>query len=158
MSVALSHGVNRIIAQLLIDLGLGSAVPADENAELEEWPVYIGLEPTSPDNCLTVYTTVGIGDIRVMYGTLHQHYGFQIRLRSATQEVGELKGYEVRRQLAENVTNRQVTVADSDFSLVVASYHLPCIARIGQLLDNGRDGVTARRIYTLNATAVILPL
>lgn len=155
MSTPLSHGVNRIIAQLLIDLGVGVAVPTDETELLSDWTTFVGMEPTSPDNCLTVYSTQGVDGPREMYGTLHTKHGFQVRIRAATQEAGELKGHEVRRQLAENVNQRQVSVVDT---LATVSYVLPCIARIGQLLDNGREPHTNRRIYTLNATASILPL
>lgn len=154
MPNTLLHSPALIIAKALTALNLGTEVPTDPMTPLSPWPVYAGKEPSAPDNVITVYTTVGTDDPREMFGTLHQHYGFQVRVRAAKAEDGEVKGYAIRRALAEDVTKSTVYVGSAN-----TPYYIQCCARIGQLLDLGDDKPqTARRLFTLNAVATLRPL
>lgn len=131
-----------IIRQLLIDLNLATVSAT--------WPVYATGEPASPDNCITVYDTVGFSDGRSMIdGELWTHYGFQVRVRSKDHNTGWLKADSIRTTLAQSVYERTVAIDDEH-------YFVHCIARIGQVLPLGKErGVSERSLFTLNATVPI---
>ncbi len=96
MSVYLHHSPARILAQALIQLGLGS------NPTLAAaWPVYATYEPAHPDDVISTYDSVGINHGRTMYdGENQEHPGVMIRIRSTTQQVGYLKGSSIQEALA----------------------------------------------------------
>lgn len=134
-----------VVRALLISLGMGTD-PASETS----WPIFSTGEPDTPDNCITVYDTPGIGDGRSMVdGELFTHYGFQVRVRAITALVGWQKANAIRTAMAQSVSKMRVSVDSS-------RYYVQCIAKIGNVLPLGRDTGNSRRyLFTLNAVVPI---
>ena len=143
----LNHSPADVVRSLLIQLGLGSDLPANDQSPLSAWSVYKGAEPSAPDNVLTVTDTVGRESLREMVsGRVHSFYGFQVRIRSADPDEGFLKADAIRKGLAEDVLRSQVNVETS-------VYFVQCISRIGAILPLGWDTPTTKRsLFTINAT------
>lgn len=134
-----------VIGQMMIDMSLGT--DSDDNGE---WPIFVNSEPSTPDNCITVYDTAGIDNgSDMILGRLMQYHGFQVRVRAKTHRAGWLKADEIRANLAESVYQRAVAVEDHD-------YLVQCIGGIGTVLILGREvGVSKRSLFTVNATATM---
>lgn len=147
MASTLAHSPAAIIRKLLIDLGLGA-----EPTPTAAWPVYDANEPTSPDNCITVYDTQGIGAGRSMIdGELLGFNGFQVRVRGVDHPTGWTKADAIQTTLAKQVLRKVVHVGASNYLVHAAS-------RIGDVLALGKDPDSKRRIFTLNAIAAIKQL
>lgn len=149
MSSSLAHSPAEIVRQLIIDAGLGSDIGSNL-LPLGPWPVYDASEPNEPDNCITVYDTLGHDDARLLLGgELQQHYGLQIRIRALSHPVGWVKGTAIRTFFSEIVKTSNVTLES-------VSYLVWAITRIGQLSALGYDtSISKRRIFTLNCTTAI---
>src|SRR5690606_37798810 len=107
MAGLLSHSPADILRQLLIDLGLVNA-----HDEVGDWPAFTHFEPTTPDNCITTFDTVGIRHNRLMTpGQTQHHYGLQVRVRAALSPVGFEKINEITIGL-ESVYRRLVSLTD----------------------------------------------
>ena len=150
-TVGLVHSPADIVAQLLIDLGLGTDPTTNGT-----WPIYVGREPTIPDNCITVYDTAGVDDGRSMIdGETWNHYGFQVRVRSVDHRTGWVKADTISSTMAMNVLRTSTTITDSDGTKT--NYRIQCIARIGDTLKLGKEVPTSKRdIFTVNATMTLL--
>lgn len=143
MPNTLSHSPADIVAQLLIRDSIG----ADPDVSpLGSWPVYVGGEPNTPDNCLTVYDTAGSDDGSSMIdGELFGHSGVQIRIRAKDHRTGWTKADALQTHLAEGVLDEIVTVQST-------TYLVHCFARIGDVLALGKDAPTSKRsLFTVNA-------
>lgn len=153
MSGQLNHSPAEIVRQLLVDLGLCSD-PADD--PLSAWPAYVGVEPASPDNCVTVYDTAGSPDGRHMpTGEAVQHHGFQVRVRSATHQKGWGKVQAIRVGLSENVRLEYVEIA-ATADTPLTGYDVHAVARLSPINALGFEtGVTKRCLFTLNAVAAL---
>jgi hypothetical protein len=139
----LAHSPADVVRQLLIDLALGTAAGT--------WPVYADGEPDSPDACITVYTTAGRDQGRVMVGNLLATYGIQVRVRAARYAEGWVKADSIRETLARSVYQETPRV---DGTL----YVVHAIVRIGQVLAIGRDvPKTGRELFTVNCEARLRP-
>ena len=149
MAQTLNHTPADVVRQVLIDLGLGSDLPANGlTTPLSDWPVYKGLEPSDPDDVITVYNTAGRPDVRDMFGKLYTSYGVQLRVRAADPDQGWLKADALRTGVSE-VVRQQVNVG-------ATAYFVQCFNRIGDVLELGRDAPTTnRQLYTLNPTVRI---
>lgn len=148
MANYLDHTPADVVRQILIDLGLGTGLPATDSDPLAAWPVYKGLEPSAPDDVVTVYNTAGRPDARDMFGKLYTSYGIQLRVRAADPDDGWLKADAIRTGLAE-IARRHVTVEST-------AYFIQCFNRIGDVLELGRDAPTTnRQLYTINPTVRI---
>lgn len=141
----LSHEPARIIRELVVGIGLG-VNPVSANLSPLPWSAFNGVEPSQPDQCLTVYDTDGQSDGRHMIdGNLWYHYGFQVRIRSREKHEGYQKADSVRHTFAEAVYMTPVHVGTS-------SYLIQCIAKIGGVLYLGQDvSKTKRFLHTVNA-------
>lgn len=117
------------------------------------WPCYVGVEPDSPDECITLDDTTGQGDGRDMNGgELNAHMGLQFRFRSLTAKSGWTKAQAVRAWLSEQVFAMTVTIDSS-------TYRVHCFSKIGQVLKLGTDGPNSKRwLHTLNAMISIRQL
>lgn len=138
-----------MVKQLLVDLNMGVLPSYNASGAYVglPWPVFASGEPDIPDNCITVYDTTGIKDTRNMYGGLvFYHLGFQVRIRAVDHTSGWLKAEEIQDALAKQVLRRQIVVTDGN------TYLVQCIAKIGRILDLGKDmGNSKRTLFTLNA-------
>jgi hypothetical protein len=86
-----------VIRQILLDAGIGVAIPASEQAiDPDAWLCYIGHMPdvngsggapgtvarAVPQNAICVYDVPGMQSARCMRGERNEHPGYQIRVRS----------------------------------------------------------------------------
>jgi len=147
MSGSLSHAPSQIVRQLLIDLGLG----ADGGST---WPVYAEQEPDSPDACITVYETAGVGRGRFQQsGGVQVLYGIQVRVRAANAQKARTKADDVLYSLTQEVYQDVVAVTDDEgYGTGSSSYTFCNISyRSGPLpvLDPNSN----RGVYTLNMLA-----
>jgi hypothetical protein len=137
----LAHTVAEVVRRLLVDLGVGTS-----RANNLPWSAYHGTEPPTPDDVLTVFTTTGRNDGRAMLdGRLWQHFGFQVRVRSAGQASGALKADEVRTTLA-------MAVYDEVVTLDATHYLVHCCGGLGEVLPLGPEvgGGRGRYLFTVN--------
>ncbi len=146
MSESLNHSPADVIAQVLIDLGV-----ATDPTDGLSWPVFVGSEPTAPDNVLTVYDTDGVQHGRSMIdGEIQEHFGFQVRVRATTHKVGFQKAFDVRRQLAENVAFRSVLLETDDY------YDVHAVSLQKGIFSLGTENpASKRRLFTFNGLAVL---
>lgn len=141
------HTPAQVLQQLLIDFGFGfdgTPVPPPP------WSCYATNEPDTPDDCITVYDTVGrtFGRENII-GDILEHYGLQFKVRSSTYDVGWLKARALSQLLDEAVRLNTVNV-DS------ATYLVFSVNRTGPILPLGKDVPGSKRnLFTVNATAAI---
>lgn len=136
----LTHSPADVTRWLLCALGL--ATDPDDGST---WPGYATGEPSSPDNCITVYDTAGGDDGRSMVtGEVFGNNGIQVRIRSSTHTVGWQKADAIWTTLAEGVYDQTVTVGST-------SYLIHCYTRIGDIIAIGKESPTSKRsIFTIN--------
>lgn len=144
MSSPLLHSPADIVRVLLVNLGLGANPPNST------WPVYSTNEPDIPDNCITVFDTVGKGDGRSMTdGELFDHYGIQVRVRATTFSVGYQKVNAIRVAFSESVIEEVVTISGTN-------YLVKSITQISQIFPLGKEVPTSRRtLFTVNALVTV---
>lgn len=145
----LTHSPADVIRNLIIDLAHGTA-PSDE----DDWPVYVGNEPDTPDNVITVYDTAGRLDSKNMTdGEVVEHPGFQVRVRSASQNQ-YYAGYNKIDAIAKALD--AVTVATVQVGDVAgtgdATYTVTAATRTSSILAFGaaETGLTKRSVFTVN--------
>ena len=107
--------------------------------------MYVGSEPSSPDNCITVYDTAPKDDGRSMIdGETFHHYGLQVRVRAKDYRTGYRKAEEIHVTLDEEVRANVVHI-DS------VKYIVDAIGGT-TLMTLGRDSATTKRsLFTVNA-------
>lgn len=140
----MNHRPSDVVRKLLVDMGLGfnPASPA------VDWTTVAGNEPDAPDLCITVYDTQGRGQGRSMIdGEVLGHYGINFRIRSRTDREGWRKAHAISEAIAEDVYDETVSIVEG---LATYAYSLHCFANIGDILPNGDEPGTKRRIHTLN--------
>lgn len=109
MTSRLQHSAADVIRYLMVAQGLGVLPSAGGS-----WPIYVGTEPETPDNCLTVYNTTPVKDGRYMVsGQVAQHYGVLVRVRGVNQQTIAAKAEEVKAVLTEQVQLATVDVGPS---------------------------------------------
>lgn len=137
-----SHSPADVLRWALVDLAVLSA------PNIGDWPGFADYEPSTPDECVTLYDTQGNDDGRSMNdGALYSHHGIQVRIRSKTAPVGWDKAEQVRIALAQSIKLMPVSV-DSE------QYLIQAVTRIGQVLPIGRETPTTkgRFVFTINTT------
>lgn len=143
----MNHTPADVIRYLLISLDLGS-LPTD----LEDWPIFYGDEPNTPDNCITLYDTPGTDQGRSMIdGALFGFYGFQVRVRAATKSAGYLKALGIQTVMAQSVIRETVTIEGT-------GYFVHSISNIGDVLDLGKPPQSSRVLFTINAVTSVRQL
>lgn len=147
MTGRLNFDPAEIVQQLLIDLGIGTAV-ADEL----DWPIYHDSMPDTPDDCIRVKSTEGRDNGRVQHsGEVQEHYGIQIKVRSKSAVDGFTKAHRIASTL-DTVIHRNEVEVDLDL------YRVNSIRRVGNVLALGKEPDSNRRNWTVNGLASIEPL
>jgi hypothetical protein len=136
----LVHSPADILRHALINLGVGPLPPTTP------WPIFASSEPDVPDNCITVYDSLGNDDGRTMpNGTLQQHQGIQVRIRSLDHATGWTKSQQIRSILAEGIYYTGVLIGTTP-------YLIHSVNQIGNVLALGKEIPTSKRtIFVINA-------
>jgi hypothetical protein len=123
---------------LLVELGLGEDPPS------VIWPIRVASEPDSPDNHITVFDTLGVTRGRTNpNGEVQLRHGFQIRVRSATHEVGYAK--------LNNIAIELDTVYQHVITIDASRYLVHAITQRGDIIPLGKEVPLAKRnLFTLN--------
>lgn len=133
-----SYSPADVLAQLLTDMGLVS--PSDG----EPWPVFVAVEPSSPDSCVTTYDTSAVDYGRLMTGERQEHHGVQIRIRSRTHS----EGYSKAKAIAEAMDT------DVYWATVVLGSRTYCVQAVSRASDVtvlGKESPTSKRsLFTVN--------
>lgn len=151
MSTTLIDSPAQIVQALLVQLGLATDPVLNPGAA---WPAFVRSEPNVPDDCITVKDTAGVSDGRSMInGELWEHYGFQIRVRSTSDQVGWNQAEAIREGLAK-VYMATVKTPDNQRWTVQA------VTGIKEVLPLGKDTSASKRsLFTVNAMLpLIVPL
>lgn len=135
--------MSRIVQQLLQDLDLA----VDYNGTADEWPAFIGVQPPSPNNVITVYDTEGIKQGRVMIdGEVQDKAGVQIRIRAEGPVDGYVKGRAILNGFDKSVDRNTVIVGSNQ-------YVINSMSRQTDVLSLGLEEGTGRLyLHTLNYT------
>lgn len=143
MSGALDHPINRIIAELLIDLSVGTSITSGE------WAVFAGSLPDQPDSCIRVSETTSVSDGRLHpTGLTVTHPGVQILIRDPEQEDGHEKANAIAVAL-DTVERDVVTIGAS-------TYLIQAVNRVGDPIYLGTDVPRSQfHLYSLNATVTL---
>lgn len=139
----LNHTPQRIIQQLIVDMGLATDPPDDA-----EWPIYVDSLPDEPDDVATVYGTEGRLTGRNMIGDVLDHPGVQIRVRSGSTVEAYRKLARILSELSK-VNRRSVTVMD-DTGTDTTTYTVQTITPTTPPVRLGVDELSRRYSWTLN--------
>lgn len=144
MSLPLLHSPAEILREVLVGLDVGGLPTA------VRWPLFVGNEPSDPDDCLTLYDVQGTDDGRSMLdGELYVHSGFQLRLRSRDYPTGFAKASDSRRTLAESIL--RIIVAGSGLT-----YLLHAITRLSDVISLGKEVPSSKRyLFVINGTLAL---
>lgn len=149
----LQHEESVILRQLFIDGGMGGDASLNPTVA---WPVYATNEPSTPDNCISIWDTTGQVQARAMNsGQLIQKCGFQVRVRATDSLTGKVKANALQTWMAQNVYQADVTLNDAAGNNW--NYVVWAIINIGNVLAIGLDKPdTQRELFTINAMVRIL--
>lgn len=141
----LSHSPADILRWALIGLGVGSS-PATNSS----WPMFVSNEPDMPDNCITLFDTVGRSNGRLMVtGELVDMLGVQVRVRADSHTTGYARSAAIRKVMAEDAYLKRVTIG-------AVTYLLGSVNNISQIMVLGKDEKTNRRsLFTINAVVAV---
>ena len=140
-----------ILAQLLVDLGMGVAATGDNTP----WQVQCVMEPLDPDQVITVYDVEAVQNGRIMFtGETVEHRGCQIRVRGAKYHVlSPNDGYARARIMAETLdqrVRRKTTTVDG------IQYLVHSVDRKSDVIYMGEDTPNSRRkVFTINVTITV---
>lgn len=124
----LEHSPAEILQQLIIDKLLATS-PEDAL----DWPVFVSILPSKPDNALTCNDTVGRTHGRIQNnGRVPTHPGVQILLRSSSPSTGFVKLNGIASTLTQQVVRETV---DVDGVL----YLVHSLTQVGEVLSLGRE-------------------
>jgi hypothetical protein len=134
----------------MINLGLGTDPTL---LPLQPWPVYADGEPPSPDLCITVFSTSGKVDARMMNtGQSVQRPGVQIRVRSTDSRTGRSMIENILKVLTEQMYMFNVSIGPGTSA---NTYLIWALTDIGNIIALGKEVPhTRRNIFTLNAMLV----
>ena len=138
MSGSLDHSPAQVLAELLVDLGLATAVSSSGS-----WPAYVSVLPDSPDEAIAITNTQGKHDGRSMTdGTVYEHYGYQVLARSLSDANvwGKVNAIAIAFDGVERVY----------VPLGSTTYRIQAISRLSTPLFIGYDDASKRRMYSLN--------
>lgn len=116
------------------------------------WPAFSNGEPSSPDNCITVYDTDGVDNGRPMIdGGDAGPEGIQIRVRGTTHAIGWAKVNAIK----DNLESSDPTVGPYRYGPLTVnarSYRIQCVVKIGNVIPLGKMVPQNRlSLFTLNA-------
>ena len=150
MPGSLTHSPADIARRLLISLGLGSDPSPTGTAD---WSVYVGAEPQSPDNCITLFDTEGrISGNTQPDGEIQEYHGLQIRVRGADYATGYTRARRIAVALDTDVERDSVTISSN-------TYCACSVTRVSDVIHLGQDKPASRRqVFVINALANVRPL
>lgn len=147
MSGQLNHEPQRIIQQLLIDLG-GLVIAS---GDIGSWPCFVGIMPEDPDNCVAVSDTTGEVQGREMVsGRLTEKYGIQVRVRGDNPVDGYVKLARIQQAMNENVLRTPVTVMDQS-GTATTDYVVQSITPRSPIIRLGPEGTSRRHVWVINS-------
>jgi len=137
----LQHSVGDVVRRLIVDRGWGVEYADDRTS----WATFEGVEPDLPDDCITVYDTLGIDHGRnSATGERAESHGFQVRVRSKTKSTGFAKLRQIAVGFDEDVYLATVSVDDVE-------YLIQSIKRNGEPMYIGHEAPNSKRfLHTLN--------
>lgn len=140
----LDHSPADVVRQLLIDLGLGTAI-STAGAPTGAWPVYHASAPPEPDRIITVRSTTGIdGGRSHPDGERLTHHGIQVAIRSVSESEGYIKANAIAIALDQSVRRVTVTVDG-------VNYLVYCFSKVGDVIPAGKETPTSKRsLFTIN--------
>jgi hypothetical protein len=144
--VVLLHSPADIVRMVLIAEGQGTLPTSPPGA----WPIYAHNEPTSPDNCITLYDTDGRQHGRTGPDRERQeHYGVQIRIRARDGESGFVKAHAVAVALDALIDYDSLTIDGT-------RYIVHSVTRTSGVISLGKEMAQSKRhLYTVNAIVSI---
>lgn len=62
----------------------------DSSGEVTLFPIYIGIEPSQPLNCITIFDTMGAQEHQLTFdkNEVYEYYAIQLRIRSISYQDG----------------------------------------------------------------------
>lgn len=143
MSGNLAHSTADVIAELLVDLGLGTIYNGSTTVA---WQIAINREPDKPDNMITVFDTAGKDNGRIMVnGERQENPGIMIKVRASSNTVGFVK--------AQTIATTLDAQTNSNASISASNYIIHTVNRTTNVLSLGQDKPNSRReIFSVNAT------
>lgn len=145
----LIHSPADILRYALVDLGLGT-IPSENGL----WPIFVSVEPDTPDNCITLYDTTGIHQgRRQVDGRVLDRAGIQIRVRSSSHVVGYTKANAIAIAVDEDIYLTNTTVN-------LVTYQIWAISRdSGGILALGKQTPNSKRdLFTVNVNMSVKQL
>ncbi len=138
MTGKLYHSPSMIIAQLMVDLGIGEYVDAEEN--LTGWTIFPMHLPEDPDQAILISDSSGRLHNRMMVnGITGEHYAFQILCRSSKDPgTPYVKAKKITELFDEEVRREDVELENEDGDTVC--YRVNAISRVGPVSPGGNDG------------------
>lgn len=139
MSISLEHSPADISRAVLVNAGAGTDPSANT-----AWPIYAAGEPSSPDECITVYDTSARSDGRSMKdGEQWYHFGIQVRIRTKTHQGGFVKAWAVKKIMDESINQLNISVS-SDL------YYFHCFTNTNITYAGKETPTSKRSIFTIN--------
>ena len=137
----LNHSPADIIRYLLIQMGAG----VNPTVSTSNWPIYVSSEPNLPDNCITIFDTLGeISNKNHLNGKVIEHNGFQIRVRAENHPTGYVKANSIAQLIDTELYRESVTIDSSD-------YCIHSVKRVSDIIPLGTDSPTSKRyLFTIN--------
>lgn len=143
-----------VLQHYLVARALGTLGGADGT-----WPVFSNGEPSSPDNCVTVYDTAGIEQGRPMIdGGDAGPMGVQVRVRAVNHATGWAKIAAIK----ENLESSSTAIGPYHYGPLTVngrSYRIQCVLKIADIAALGKALPQSRlSLFTLNALIRIADL
>ena len=137
-----------IVARYIIEALETMTDPSDDDS----WPLYIGSSPDGDNvetNIGVMYDTVGIKDGRLMVGSVIQHFGIQLRIRSRDYE----DGYEK----IESVASDLDAILYETIEINTEEYRIENLSRTSAIIALGLEQNTTKRrfLFTVNFLATL---
>jgi len=150
MGGSIEHSPARIVQHLLIALGVAALPPR------RPWPAYYLNGPSTPDNLIIVYNTVGKKHGKTMVDKERQiHHGVQVRVRGSTDDICYMKANDIAialdRMLRQEVTVDEVLYTVQNVVIMGDPIQFPKPATTGKIPEVEED----RSIVVINC---LLPI
>lgn len=146
MAANLDHAPADILAQLLVDLGLGSD-PAGTAGDA--WPVFYGELPDKPDSLMVVYDQAGIIEgYSQIDGEPMEHLGIQVLLRSARHRLGADKARDISDALDRTIYRNSVTLDSS-------VYLVHNFSKTSGPISIGKEEGNSRLLFSINGLLTV---
>lgn len=146
----MTHSAAVVLQQLLINLGVLADPSTTPTTTAADWSCFSTNEPDRPENCVTIYDTLGRDFGRTMPdGEALNHPGISIRVRSADHDSGQAKAHTIREALSKTIYQNTVHIGSND-------YVVWDVNSISQVLPIGKNVPHSKRsIFTINARMAV---